>query len=142
MSTTTHGISRSLPRSAASSCRGGISTRTTGVSTGRTTSYDSLQYAQDLQGKLSQLGRAAAPWLLVAQIPIVREAPSFVVLQRPDSYGYETEYLGWVVNRDALLHAAVAAGLVLEREFLAPGVIDAPGAPEWGHLHSFLFRRQ
>jgi putative methyltransferase (TIGR04325 family) len=102
---------------------------------------DSLQYARDLPGKLEQLGRAAARWLLVAQIPVVREATSFVVLQRPDSYGYDTEYLGWIVNRDALLQAAVAAGLVLEREFLAPGVIDAPGAPEPGHLHSFLFRR-
>jgi hypothetical protein len=45
------------------------------------------------------------------------------------------------VNRDELLRAASDAGLTLEREFLAPGIIDAPGAPEPGHLHSFLFRR-
>jgi len=50
-------------------------------------------------------------------------------------------YLGWVVNRGELLDAAAAAGLVLEREFLAPGTIDAAGAPEPAHLHSFLFRR-
>jgi putative methyltransferase (TIGR04325 family) len=102
---------------------------------------ESLQYARDLPGKLVQLGSSAAPWLFVAPLPIARESPSFVVLQRPDSYGYDTEYLGWVVNRDELLRAASDAGLTLEREFLAPGIIDAPGAPEPGHLHSFLFRR-
>jgi hypothetical protein len=66
---------------------------------------------------------------------------SYVVLQRPDSYGYNTEYLGWVVNRGELLAAAERSGLALEREFLAPGTIDPAGAPEPGKLHSFLFRR-
>jgi putative methyltransferase (TIGR04325 family) len=103
---------------------------------------DSLQYVPDVPQMLARLAAAAAPWLFVAQLPVARTAPSFVVVQHPDAYGYETEYLGWVVNRDELLRAAAAAGLVLEREFVAPGTIDAEGAPERPvQLRSFLFRR-
>jgi putative methyltransferase (TIGR04325 family) len=102
---------------------------------------DSLQYAPDFPGMLGRLAAAAAPWLFVAQLPTVRGEASYVVLQRPDSYGYNTEYLGWVVNRGELLAAAERSGLALEREFLAPGTIDPAGAPEPGKLHSFLFRR-
>ena len=104
---------------------------------------DSLQYSEDLPAMLARLAAAARPWLFVAQLPVAREADSFVVLQRPYGYGYETEYLGWVVNRGELLRAAADAGLVLEREFLAPGRIDAEGAPERPvEQRSFLLRRQ
>jgi hypothetical protein len=60
--------------------------------------------------------------------------PSFVVVKRPDAYGYETEYLGWMVGRADLLAAADRAGL--EREFVAAGAPERPV-----HLRSFLFRR-
>jgi putative methyltransferase (TIGR04325 family) len=103
---------------------------------------DSLQYAPDIVATLARLGRAAAPWLFVAQLPVAAAAQSFVVLQRPDAYGYATEYLGWVLNKRELLKMALDAGLVLEREFIAPGAIDAAGAPERPvYLRSFLFRR-
>lgn len=103
---------------------------------------DSLQYAPDVAATLVRLGQAAAPWLFVAQLPVAATAESFVVLQRPDAYGYATEYLSWVLNRRELLERAAAAGLVLEREFIAPGTIEAVGAPERPvHLWSFLFRR-
>jgi putative methyltransferase (TIGR04325 family) len=101
---------------------------------------DSLQYSEDFAGTFARLAAAAAPWLFVAQLPSVDNAPSYVVQQRPDSYGYETEYLGWVVSRADLDTAVARAGVTLEREFLAPGVIDPPGAPEPGQLRSFLFR--
>ena len=104
---------------------------------------DSLQYSEDLPAMLARLAAAARPWLFVAQLPVAREADSFVVLQRPYGYGYETEYLGWVVNRGELLRAAADSGLVLERELLAPGRIDAEGAPERPvEQRSFLLRRQ
>jgi hypothetical protein len=47
--------------------------------------------------------------------------------------------LSWVLNRDELLGAAASSGLRLEREFLAPGVIDPPGVPEPATHRSFLF---
>ena len=62
--------------------------------------------------------------------------PSFVVVKRPDAYGYETEYLGWMVGRADLRAAADRAGLVLEREFVAAGAPERPA-----HFRSFLFRR-
>jgi putative methyltransferase (TIGR04325 family) len=103
---------------------------------------DSLQYSEDWPAMLARLAAAARPWLFVAQLPVAAEAESFVVLQRPYGYGYETEYLGWVVNRGELLGAAERAGLELAREFLAPGRIDAAGAPERPVAQrSFLFRR-
>jgi len=97
---------------------------------------DSLHYAQDWRAQLAALERAAARWLYLALVPVVEHVPPYVVQQRPDSYGYDTEYLGWVLNRSELLDAA---GLRLEREFLAPGVIDPPGAPEPAAHRSFLF---
>jgi putative methyltransferase (TIGR04325 family) len=102
---------------------------------------DSLQYASGVGATLSRLAGAAAPWLFVAQLPTVTGADSFVVQQRPDAYGYATEYLGWVLNRDDFLRTAAEAALQLERVFLAPGTIDAAGAPEPARLQSFLFRR-
>jgi putative methyltransferase (TIGR04325 family) len=100
---------------------------------------DALHYAREFAPLLGRLARAAAPWLFVGLVPLVRHAQSYVVQQRPDSYGYDTEYLGWVLNRDEFLGAARDAGLRLEREFLAPGVIDPPGAPEAAVHRSFLF---
>jgi hypothetical protein len=62
------------------------------------------------------------------------------VLQRANAYGYATEYLGWVLNRDELLDAALDAGLELEREFvLQPGWLIA-GAPDEVSHAGFLFR--
>lgn len=100
---------------------------------------DSLHYAESYAELLSRLARAAGSWLYVALLPLVRTVPSFVHQQRPDSYGYETEYLGWALNRGEFLAAARAAGLRPEREFVAPGVIDPPGAPEPAVHRSFLF---
>ena len=85
--------------------------------------------------------RSCPHWLFAGLLPVTSRSESFVVVQRPDAYGYDTEYEGWVLNRESLLQEAVGAGLTLEREFLAPGVIDAVGAPEPGILRSFLFRR-
>ena len=55
--------------------------------------------------------------------------PGFVVLQRAQRYGYATEYLGWVLNRDELLHTARDAGLELEREFVLLPEMTIAGAP-------------
>ena len=100
----------------------------------------SLQYATDWQPTLAALARASAGLLYVTRAPVALRAPSFVVLQRAYDYGYDTEYLGWVLNRDELLSVADAAGVTLMREFLVSAQIDAHGAPEApvGH-RGFLF---
>ena len=101
----------------------------------------SLQYEEDWATLLERLGAATTGLLLTTRLPVALESPSFVVLQRAGAYGYETEYAGWVLSRDALLAAAEAAGLVLDRELLLDAWMSPAGAPESpiGH-RGFLFR--
>jgi putative methyltransferase (TIGR04325 family) len=100
----------------------------------------SLQYAEDWHSTLAALAAATQVYLYVTRLPVALTAASFVVLQRAQAYGYETEYLGWVVNRDELLEQAAAAGLTLVREVILPAWLSAAGAPEEpvGH-RGFLF---
>ena len=98
----------------------------------------SLQYAEDWQSLLRRLADAAERHLYVARVPVALTAPSFVVIQRPYVHGYDTEYLGWVLNRKELLAAAPP----LAREFLLDARFSATGAPEDPVEHrSFLFNR-
>jgi putative methyltransferase (TIGR04325 family) len=100
----------------------------------------SIQYARDWRATLAGLAGAASGYLYVTRVPIALAAPSFVVLQRAQRYGYETEYLGWVLNRDELLDQAGAVGFELQRELILPAWLSATGAPEdpIGH-RGFLF---
>jgi putative methyltransferase (TIGR04325 family) len=101
----------------------------------------SLQYAEDWPAMLAALGRSTSDWLYVTRLPVVRESPPYVVLQRAHAYGYDTEYLGWVLNRGGLLEAAAGAGLELERELVTGVRLRIPGAPEEQIEHrGFLFR--
>jgi putative methyltransferase (TIGR04325 family) len=100
----------------------------------------SIQYEEDWQQLLRQLAHASANWMFLTRVPLAHHHPSFVVLQRAHRYGYATEYLGWVLNREEVLHAAREAGLELERELvLLPGLTVA-GAPEPFTHSGFLFR--
>ena len=101
----------------------------------------SLQYEPDWKALLRRLAAATSGLLLVTRLPVALEAPSFVILQRAQAYGYATEYLGWVVSRQELLAEASAAGLVLDRDLLLDAWLSAAGAPEdpIGH-RGLLFR--
>jgi putative methyltransferase (TIGR04325 family) len=102
----------------------------------------SLQYEPDWRSLVDRLAGAAERYLYLARVPVALESRSFVVLQRAYAYGYQTEYLGWVVSRSELLGAAAATGLSLAREFLLEARFSAAGAPEDPVAHrSFLFNR-
>jgi putative methyltransferase (TIGR04325 family) len=102
----------------------------------------SLQYTQDWRGLFDRLAAAAESYLYMARVPVALSAPSFVVLQRAHRYGYDTEYLGWVLNRHEFLVYADGAGVSLAREFLLDAYFSAAGAPEDPVEHrSFLFNR-
>jgi putative methyltransferase (TIGR04325 family) len=102
----------------------------------------SIQYAEDWSGLLDRLAAAADAYLYVARVPVALSAPSFVVLQRAHTYGYDTEYLGWVLNRHEFLAYAGGAGVSTTREFLLDARFSAAGAPETPVEHrSFLFNR-
>jgi putative methyltransferase (TIGR04325 family) len=102
----------------------------------------SLQYAEDWPALFAGLAAATGSYLYVTRLPVALRAPSFVVLQRAYRYGYETEYLGWVVSRDELLREAASAQLELVREFVLSAWFSAPGAPEDPVEHrGYLFQR-
>jgi hypothetical protein len=69
------------------------------------------------------------------------DAPSFVALQRPYAYGYETEYPLWILNEREFIAAAERSGMKPVREFLfgeGPPILNAPAR---GIFKGFLFRR-
>jgi putative methyltransferase (TIGR04325 family) len=101
----------------------------------------SLQYVEHWRRLLDDLARAAAGWLFVTRLPVVRLAPSFVVVQRPYALGYQTEFLAWAINRDELLAGTRTAGLTLQREFIAGAPIGYVDAPEVAQTVGFLFKR-
>jgi putative methyltransferase (TIGR04325 family) len=100
----------------------------------------SIHYEQDWGRLLSRLARSSRSWTYITRLPLVTRVPSFVTRQRPHRYGYETEYISWVLNRQEFLGQATAAGLSLEREFLLDERPYVPGAPEQFVHSSFLFR--
>jgi putative methyltransferase (TIGR04325 family) len=100
----------------------------------------SLHYARDWQRVLRGLAEATEGYLLVTGLPVAHTAPAYVFVQRPYQYGYDTEYLGWCLNRGEFLGFAGELGLTLVREFITgyrPPIQDAPEACEY---RGFLFR--
>jgi len=100
----------------------------------------SLQYSEDWENDLTGLARATGDRLFLTGVPVVLDHASFVVLQRTRGYRFDTEYLSWVCNRDALLERAAGSGLALEREFLLQHRADIVGAPAPNETRAFLFR--
>jgi putative methyltransferase (TIGR04325 family) len=101
----------------------------------------SLQYARDWRLQMAKLASAARHWLFLTRLPTVATAPSFVVVQRPKAYGYDTEYISWMFNRGEMLAHAASCGLRLEREFLVDESPAVAGAPERSDGRGLLFRR-
>jgi putative methyltransferase (TIGR04325 family) len=98
-----------------------------------------LHYAQEWRDVLGRLAAATQRYLFITRQPTVLEAESFVVLQRAYEHGYDTEYLGWCLNRNEFLSAATNAGLRLVREFVVGEWADIQAAPEPYHDRGYLF---
>ncbi len=98
----------------------------------------SIQYVEDWTDLLARLAGAADRYLLITKVPTT-DAPSFVTLQRAYEYGYDTEYLGWALNRGEILTAAERAGLEPVREFFLSAILDIQDAPGPIHHAGFLF---
>ena len=103
-------------------------------------SSSSLHYSEDWRDVAGRLATAASGHLYITRLPIVDRAGSFVVVQRPYGCGYDTEYLGWFLNRGELLDLMAGLNLELLREFLIDEHPDVPNAPEQAHYRGFLFR--
>jgi putative methyltransferase (TIGR04325 family) len=100
----------------------------------------SLHYSEDWPTVLAGLAGATDGFLLVTQLPVTFKSRSFVFVQRPYRYGYNTEYLGWCLNQTEFLARAQSAGLELLREFLIGHQIPIARAPAPCEYRAFLFR--
>ncbi len=101
----------------------------------------SLHYAEDWKTALGGLATATEGYLYITGLPVAEHAASYVFIQRPHAYGYNTEYLGWCLNRGEFLECARSKDMSLVREFvvgLRPPVAAAPETPEY---RGFLFRK-
>jgi putative methyltransferase (TIGR04325 family) len=101
----------------------------------------SLHYSHDWIGAFARLAAVADPYVYVTRIPVANVSESFVVVQRPYRYGYDTEYLGWFLNRKEFLGHAASLGLELVREFLIQERPAVYRAPEQCDYRGFLFQR-
>lgn len=101
-----------------------------------------LQYVTDWRLTFRRLADAAEGWLFITVVPILRKARSFVVVQRPDSVGMDTEYISWVFNYDEFMACLSGSGFVLDRTFICSTERQHyRNAPESSELLGFLFRR-
>lgn len=103
-------------------------------------SSSSIQYSENWQDVLGQLARATRGYLYVTLFPVVVRSPSFVFVQRPYGAGYNTEYLGWCINRDEFLRTAENQRLRLCREFVIGDQPPILNAPEQAVYRGYLFR--
>ena len=100
----------------------------------------SLHYAEDWQALVRDMAGSVSGYLYIANVPSVERAASFVFVQRPYRYGYNTEYLGWCLNRAEFLQEAEGAGLELVREFIYGHAPFINGAPEQNVYRGYLFK--
>lgn len=101
----------------------------------------STQYERDCYGLIGRLADSASQYLFITRIPVVDNSDDFVVVQRPQAFGYMTEYPGWFLNRGRLIEFVVRRGFVFDREFLVAERPTVANAPEQGQYRGFLFRR-
>lgn len=100
----------------------------------------SLQYERDWPRLLARLAQAASPYLFLTRIPVIESHPSYPARQRAYAYGYETEYVGWVLRHGELVQAAGDAGLELVREYALVVPMYVAGAPENPKHIGLLFK--
>lgn len=101
----------------------------------------SLWYVRDWRKTAAQLSAATGRFLYITRMMFVEEAYSFVAVQRPHSYGYETEYQCWILNQSEFLNHMERQGMTLVREFLFGPGPAIHNAPERGHFKGFLFKK-
>jgi putative methyltransferase (TIGR04325 family) len=101
----------------------------------------SLQYVRDLYGLLAKIAKSGSHWIMICRMPFVDVAEDFVVVQRPQRYGYDTEYTGWFLNRNKFVSFMQTHGYRLDREFLNDERPAVANAPEQCSYRGFLFER-
>lgn len=101
----------------------------------------SLQYSEDWKSTIRMLASCTDAYLYVSRLPVVHHAKSFVVMQRAYAHNYETEYIGWFINREEFLAYMTSLELELVREFIIQEHAFVSRAPEQATEQGFLYRK-
>ncbi len=104
----------------------------------------SLHYENNWEVLLTQLAKALNRngYLLVTYQPFIERSPSFVFIQRPYQYGYQTEYLGWCLNKHEFIDTSAKVGLHSVQEFMVGYCPHIHGAPEQNNYMGLLFQKE
>jgi putative methyltransferase (TIGR04325 family) len=104
----------------------------------------SLHYSPDWPDVMRRLVRGARHYVFINRLPTVERHASYIMIQRPYKYGYDTEYIGWCLNQGEFLACAEQAGARLKRTFLCGegSQVKVQGAPEQAFYRGFLFAKQ
>ncbi|MFY9227300.1 MAG: hypothetical protein WAQ98_31810 [Blastocatellia bacterium] len=100
----------------------------------------SLHYEKDWASLLDKLTKASKKYLFITRLPMILSKPSFIFIQRPYRQGYNTEYLGWCLNRSEFLAKTQEFQLKLVREFIIDERPNIAKAPEQCKYRGFLFQ--
>ncbi len=79
--------------------------------------------------------------IYITRLPTTVEAPSYVFSQNARKHGYDTDLIGWCLNKTEFLDEAASVGLTLDREFMVEENPFIDGAPEQPVSRGFLFLR-
>ncbi|WP_373478951.1 hypothetical protein [Geminocystis sp.] len=101
----------------------------------------SLHFSEDWQSTLKALAEVTQEHLFITRLPIVYQVSSYAMIQRAYKYGYDTEYLGWCLNKDEFIRCATNCGLKLIQEFYNGENPDILNAPESCQYMGFLFKK-
>ena len=101
----------------------------------------SLGYFKEWKELLTRLCDSSGRYLFLTRVLTVQGSPSFVVLQRTDVYGYNSDMLTQVFNEAEILDVVSSCGLRLVREFVVGEGPTISGAPEQCRDCGWLFER-
>lgn len=99
-----------------------------------------LHYEEEWRALLPRLLGNARRFAFLTRIPIVEATDSFVIVQRPYAYGYETEYASWCFNRQQFIAAIESCGWRVEREVITGERFEIKGATCVVDSRGFLLR--
>jgi putative methyltransferase (TIGR04325 family) len=103
---------------------------------------NSLQYFENWQEIAGKLARSTQNYLYITQLPVIHKAKSFVTIQKAyqeKNYGYDSEFCGWILNRQEFAKCVEQSKMYLVREFLLGAGPSVLGAPEQNEYLGFLF---
>lgn len=102
----------------------------------------SLWYDHDWKKTFFNLSKATIDYLYVTRMIFISNHPSYVAIQRPKYFGYNTEYMCWILNENELIDYAISLGLVLVREIYIGPSFPIFKAPEQGEYKGYIFKKQ